>query len=137
MDFGHSSGGRSGARRDGLLETLAAAAAQVRDVGRLPLVEAVGVVDELLVVQDVKGGAVGVLRLLVAPMPEGAEDGGAALAQVVAAGDAPERIGVALLDHGGGGDGALARLLEPLPAAELAQFALEELRELEQVSACR
>ena len=63
----------AGAR--GFLEALAAAAAQVRHVGRQAALEALGVADELLVVQDVEGRAVGVLRLAVAPEPELAQDG--------------------------------------------------------------
>ena len=71
-------------------------------------VEVGGGVEELLVVEDVKRGFVHCLRLLIAPMPERAEDGAGAAAKLVAAGDAPDFVGVALLDDRGRSDGFLA-----------------------------
>ena len=83
--------------------------------------------------QDVEGRAIDGLRLGFAPVPELAQDGRGAPAQVGAAGDAPELLGVALLGDGRGDDGFLAGLPKPLPAAEAREFGLEDGGDLQQI----
>ena len=98
-----------------------------------PFVEAAGRADHLLVVQDVEGGAVHRRGLALAPVPERAQDRGGASAQVGAAGDAPRLLGVFFLRDGRGKDRALARLLEPAPALQTAEFRLQDFRDAEEV----
>jgi len=106
---------------------------ELGEIDFLVAVEAGGGLDELFAVEDVEGGPVDGLGLGFAPMPEGPEDGGGAPVQVLAAGDAPGLLRVALLGDGGGGDGLGGALPEPFDATEFSQFLLEDGRDLEQI----
>jgi hypothetical protein len=117
----------------GGLKSFEPTAAEISRFSVPVLVEAMGRIEEGIVVQDVERGAVDGLSLGFAPVPKGAEDGHAALREVGVARDAPERIGVAFANDGGVADEPITRLVEPVGATEFGQLLFELVGEREQM----
>jgi len=74
--------------------------------------------DHGVVLQDVEGGAIGHLRLPIAPLPERAQDRASLRRQGAAAGDTPGFIRIALAGDESLLERALARLPEPFHPAK-------------------
>ena len=93
-----------------------------------------GGVDQAVVGNDVEGRPVPRAGFGVAPVPEGAEDGGFAGGEFAAAGDAPGIFHVTFAGFAGALHHGIAGLTIPFPAAEFAELLLEDFGEGEEIA---
>ena len=91
-------------------------------------------VDEAIVGNDVEGRTVPCACLGIAPVPEGAQDGGFAGREFAAASDAPGVFHVAFAGLAGALHHGVAGLEIPLPAAELLELVFENFGEGQEIA---
>ena len=102
----------------GVLEAFEATAAQAPGLCVSVLVKAMSGLEEGIIIENVKGGAVDGLCFGFPPVPKGAENGHATVGKVGVARNSPERVGISFAHDGRVADEAVAGLAEPVGATE-------------------